>query len=311
MPYTLRLYFSGLCFFDFVGGTLPDPGSARVLLVNAVDKTLRYPGVAADDVCEHRPRLVARLRNVSDDSTRLPTEVRPGPDGEDLAIYDIRGAVMRLESSKASGDRDLSVCRMDVSDLPDVPADKAQEAWFDWTAAVRKLHGAILGVHPEADQPGTRVTSILNLDDGELRTMEVGRQNGQMLKFEYRRYDKTGGPVYSEHAMTDRVLLEIHNLTKGVTLKFDDDGTATAVKLWAPDESILKVSITNLCGETKPKTIQELTDFLWFYNLFAWENNDPPPAAALIIPVVVSRYGGKEYGIMTPSTGSCPPATFR
>lgn len=313
MPYTLRLYFSGLCFFDLVGETPSDPVSARVLLVNAVDKNFRYPDVEEDDVCVHMPRLVVRRRNILKD-TREPSEIRPGPDGEDLAIYDLRRTTMRLQTAKDPSQKKLKVERYKGSPpLPPLPNPSIpeQETWFDWTAPVKALHSKILRLHPEADQPGTRATSILNLDDGALRTMEVGRQNGQMLKFEYRRYDKSGGPVYSEHAMTDRVLLEIHNLTKGVTLEFDDDGTATAVELWAPDESILKVSITNLCGETKPKTIQELTDFLWFYNLFAWENDDPPPAADLIIPVVVSRYGGKEYGIMTPSTGSCPPATLR
>lgn len=299
MAYKLRVNFSGLCFFEFIGGIEADPHRARVLMVNATNKNLRYPGVDKDDVCVHWPRLVLSRRHIVDTAKRRePSQIRPAADGEDLAIYDLLYETVNITTQ--SSQKDVTVERKHPhTDLPKTPRDY-QVPWFEWTAPLKKLHPRIAGLHTSTGAPGVRVATIIEFDDGRISTREVGKKYDDTLAFQFRRYDKSGDPVYGEYAMADRVQLEIAGLSDPVKLVFAN-GENVAVEGSAG--KTIDISLTNLCDDREWRNIEWLTDFLWFYNLVEW-HGAPPPAQELIIPKVLPS------GNLTPSTGTCPPAAF-
>lgn len=298
MSYDLLVFFGGLCLATFDRDT-GEPAVGKVFLVNTRNTAPRAADLTGVGAKPHFARLTVRRRHLIEigaERNAKPNEIRPAPDGEDLALFYLDDKRVTIESPR---DRQRIKVSRRAGPLPTTPDEVfASEDWYEWAVSLFTLHQDIRGLASGVEDPGPNgpTSALVEFQDGDFKTHRVGRGPKGALKFGYQSIEGTEYPRLGQRSITDRFLLKITNLDDPTKIKLGD-------KLFgveAADGKTLHLSIVNMCFAVT-KDDEVLVDFAWLYNLVGWQAS-PPPVLQLIVPFLTPD------SILTPSTGTCPPA---
>lgn len=312
MIFDLEIAFTGLCLFTFKG---EDPCRPDKCTVYLVDATGDYPH-AGDLECdalphEHKPRLVVpsdHLRTLGQEEPD-PDELIPGPDGEDHALWRLKGANIKLKPHEGEGHPLLvpkNRRRGGYTYPPDEPS--CDPSWFDWLPDLREIDcrlGALRDdLNPSENGPAI---AMIQFTTGILETMELAHQQGEWMKFVFQQVNGQG-PVSPRRCLADRTVLRFKGLRHPLKVRLERRCQKCQYfgigpgSLYTPGRPTLGASITNL-DKDHNQARPLIFDFLWLYELFCWKDDDEPPASERYVPKVL----GYKYAGRTPSTGTCPP----
>jgi Trypsin len=305
MPYTLELYFTGMCLF------VPDEegSTCTVVLVAAGDPDTAFSDLAQGDrPSKHRPYLTFPIENRAVATTE-PAELVPDSLGSTLLRYNLEGADLQL----SAGEGQLSL-EAPVDGFPALSFPNAMnEAAFEWVVGIDSATG------PERCKikdsvlanvmPTDLVTTRLTINSGRLGTSRVSVDNsGFPLMFRFSEPNTVPSPAAEARALADFVVLRVENLDSEVLFKFRTGNSFRAIALKATKNGeIIRASLTNFdidptavdCNNTEP-----VRDFLWYRQLL-----DDPTAFRIPWPEVVTSIEHTPSCSCCPPCRTCPPST--
>lgn len=141
------------------------------------------------------------------------------------------------------------------------------------------------------------VTSRFLFSAGELSTHELCHTKTGVAKFEHVDENGQGSPGQAK-PLANIVRLRLTGLDDNEPLELSSAKGDIVIK---PDDHCVEIWITNSC-EGKCKSGKRLYSNLWYYQLFEWKDGRHPGDRKVPLPQVEGE------GVVTPSTGLCPPA---
>jgi hypothetical protein len=291
MPYTLELYFTGLCSF------VPDEDAKEctVLLVNGSDPNTGFPDLTKKPN-PHSPVLVVPLEYVVIDPKKYWTpKLVPDGTGKTMALFELEGQDLILEIGSTPN------FAVNAS-----PPDMYHPDSFLWTLdldAYAASSGS-KGLKSDAldfSRLPAYLTSRVRLKNGVLSThkLAAGEQD-RLLPFEPRSLDRTV-EVPGSNAIADYSVLRIPDLS------------VPLVKITSSSKGTIALTSKNgrLTGTLTNQDLSaqvddsKILDYLWYYKLLSFDST--PDYLKVLIPWA----DPKDGTTITPSTSSCPPTRVK
>lgn len=294
MPYTLELYFTGLCTF------VPDleKKECTVLLVNASDPEREFAGRITARPNPHSPVLAVPLEYVviKPDTYRTPIIVPDGT-GKSIAIFDLDGDDLVLDVERE--DPDFAA----VATTRDIYHPES----FLWTLDLEEYGEGSNGLRADALDLKIPLPCYLSTrfwcKNGSLSTHKPAvDQKGRLLPFQPRSVDHlVTVPGSKPQPIADYSVLHIENLDAPI-VRFHSKTKGTIGLSTQGDR--ITATLTN--QDTSPEVDQsKILDFLWYYKLLSY--NSALDYKKALIPWAVPQHETK----ITPSTSSCPPTRIK